>query len=438
MFSLTGWLRRSMLSRCVDPADVIPFLPRILADHCVARGCVQRYADRRALPRGVGMTIFHAEHDDRVTPAEAQAWTQIGGTVEQVRYCLLPGQDHFFCDSEGGRELAFEQIEAVLGTSSSRDASDARAVAHTLVLFPGQGSHEEPGLVAGLEGAREWKQAEDVLGYDLLRVCRETPAELERTRIVQAAIYVASYLRWREWADANRGRADHAIFAGFSLGEVTALVAAGVFTFAQGLRLVRVRGEAMERACVGAPSAMVTVVGLPQEAVSRVVQDINLRRGEDCSWLCNELWDEGFVVGVRQEEVARLHERARAAGARQTLELKVEGAFHTPLMRDAQRTFTEALGTLEGLQRNGKAALRTTVYSNVTGAPYGSVGDVFELLPQQIGRPVLWRQALAHAGRRSERITSVILPGPGKQLAGMLKRQSSTLYRMHSLIGGRT
>jgi [acyl-carrier-protein] S-malonyltransferase len=343
----------------------------------------------------------------------------------------LPGQYHFFCDSETGRELAFEQIKAVLGAPCSGDAApDGRP----LVLFPGQGSHDDPDLVVGLEDAWEWKQAEDILGYDLLKICKETPAELKCTRIGQAATYVASYLRWKRWAEADQSRADQAIFAGFSLGEITTLAAASVLTFAQGLELIRVRGETMERACRSAPSTMFAVIGLPRDSVACLVESLNLRCGQDVSWICNELWDEGFVVGVRQEQAATLREQARAAGARQAIELKVEGAFHTPLMKEAQGAFADALAKIEGLRQNGQPTLRRTIYSNVTGAPYQSISEVFELLPQQISSPVRWRQVLAHASHGPDRIASVILPGPGKRLAGMLKNQSRALYRKHNLI----
>src|SRR5262249_32985522 len=148
-----------------------------------------------------------------------------------------------------------------------------------LVLFPGQGSQEQPGLVDGLEEAPEWKRAEDVLGYDLLKICKETPALLRSTRICQPAIYVASYLRWKRWAKTYEVRADQAIFAGFSLGEITALTAAGVFTFDQALELIRVRGEAMERACLSAPSAMITLVGLRRDSVLCLIDDVNLSCG---------------------------------------------------------------------------------------------------------------------------------------------------------------
>jgi 3-oxoacyl-(acyl-carrier-protein) synthase/malonyl CoA-acyl carrier protein transacylase/surfactin synthase thioesterase subunit/acyl carrier protein len=431
MFSLTGWLRRSMLSQCVDPADVVPFLPRILADHSVARECAEQYAAFRPLPKSVGLTALHAEHDDRVPRAEALAWTEIGVEPGQVRVCFLPGQDHFFCDSEAGRELAFEEIRSTLG---AREARVTAAGERTLVLFPGQGSQKQKGFVDGLEGALEWRLARDTLGYDVLRICKESPERLASTRICQAAIYVASYVRWKRWAESDPAAAETAILSGFSLGEVTALAAAGVFTFEQGLALIRVRGEAMEQACRSAPSTMVTLVGLSREAVSRVVDELNQSLGQDVSWLCNHLWDEGFVVGTRREHSGVLCDRARAAGAQKAIELEVEGAFHTPLMRDAQRAFASALASVGAPPANGEPALHATVYSNVTGAPYETIAQVFDLLPAQICSPVRWAQILTHVKRRSERITSVILPSPGEQLAGMLKMQSQSLHSKHILL----
>jgi surfactin synthase thioesterase subunit len=127
MLSLTGWLRRGQLWQCVDPRELTPFLPRILADHGLVQECVERYSTFRPLPIGVGLTVFHAEHDDRVRRGEALAWTEVGAAPGQARFILLPGQDHFFCDSEAGRRLAFEGIRSVLGRRGSRPANPERA-----------------------------------------------------------------------------------------------------------------------------------------------------------------------------------------------------------------------------------------------------------------------------------------------------------------------
>lgn len=431
MFSLTGWLRRSMLSQCVDPADVAPFLPRILGDHRVARECAQQYAGHRLLPSGVGLTAFHAEHDDRVTRAEAHAWTEIAVAPGQVRFCVLPGQDHFFCDSAAGQALAFEEIRSALGSRGGRSTAVGD---RPLVLFPGQGSQKQQGFVDGLEGAVEWRLAHDALGYDLLRICKESPEELTGTRVCQAAIYVASYLRWRRWAASNRAAAERAILAGFSLGEITALAAAGVFSFQQGLSLIRVRGEAMAVACHNAPSTMVTLIGLSRDRIARIVEQVNGELGQASAWLCNELWDDGFVVGLRREAAACVRARAEGAGAQRIVELEVEGAFHTPLMREAQRVFETALAGVAGSAANPKRSLAMTVYSNVTGAPYETISQVFDLLPAQICSPVRWSQSIAHVRKGAERIATVVLPAPGEQLAGILKLQSPALHAKHTLI----
>jgi [acyl-carrier-protein] S-malonyltransferase len=171
-----------------------------------------------------------------------------------------------------------------------------------------------------------------------------------------------------------------------------------------------------------------------RDAVAGVVDELNQRAGHEVAWCCNELWDEGFVVGVRREHAGALREQAQRAGAHKAIELEVEGAFHTPLMSDAQRTFATALADLRLREANGDPALRATVYSNVTGAPYESLAQVLEVLPAQLCRPVRWAQILGHVKRRSERIARVILPPPGDQLAGMLKVQSPALYSKHVLI----
>jgi [acyl-carrier-protein] S-malonyltransferase len=258
--------------------------------------------------------------------------------------------------------------------------------------------------------------------------------ELASTRICQAAIYVASYIRWKRWAESNHGGAGKAIFAGFSLGEVTALAAAGVFTFEEGLALIRVRGEAMEKACRSAPSTMVTLLGLSRDAVTRLVDDLNQNLDQPVSWLCNELWHEGFVVGVRRDEATALCDRAQLAGAEKVIELQVEGAFHTQLMQEAQQTFAGTLAGVAGRWSGGERTLRATVYSNVKGGPYETIGEVVDLLPRQICSPVLWAQTLAHVKSRRERITGVIVPSPADQIAGMLKMQSQVLHAKHTVI----
>jgi [acyl-carrier-protein] S-malonyltransferase len=179
---------------------------------------------------------------------------------------------------------------------------------------------------------------------------------------------------------------------------------------------------------------MVTLIGLPSDGIERLVDDLNQNLGQPVAWLCNELWEEGFVVGVKREQAAVLCDLALAVGVEKVVELEVEGAFHTPLMRDAQQAFAGALAGVAERWSSRERSLPATVYSNMKGRPYETFAEVLDLLPGQICSPVLWAQTLAHVKSRSERITSVVLPSPASQLVGMLKMQSPFLHSKHIVI----
>ena len=127
-----------------------------------------------------------------------------------------------------------------------------------------------------------------------------------------------------------------------------------------------------------------------------------------------------------------MRELADAMGVRQAIELEVDGAFHTPLMERAGSAFAKALATMLELRSRSASMPSTIVYSNVTGLPYRSVGEVVDLLPRQISSPVRWSQVVTHASGLPVRLTSVILPSPGHQLEGMLRNQSPSLYSKRS------
>lgn len=289
-------------------------------------------------------------------------------------------------------------------------------MARTAFLFPGQGAQYvgmAQQLCATLPAARQlFDQAASILGYDLLKVCAEGPAErLNSTAISQPAIFVTSLaalesLRTTEAAVESSCEA----MAGLSLGEYTALTAAGALTFEEGLRLVQRRGEAMQAASDATPSGMVSVIGLEPEKVEELCR---AARGNEVLEIANLLCPGNTVLSGSQAACAALEKVAADSGAR-TVRLAVAGAFHTSIMRPADQTLAAALENVT------LRPPRVPVWSNVDAQPHTDPAQIRTLLVEQVVRPVLWektlRQLLAAGIERFYEI------GPGRVLAGLLKR----------------
>jgi [acyl-carrier-protein] S-malonyltransferase len=290
-------------------------------------------------------------------------------------------------------------------------------LAKTAFLFPGQGAQAVGMAVEtcrALPAAQHlFDEAAAILGYDLLKICAEGPAEtLNSTAVSQPALYVAGLaalqrLRTREAA----AETDCVATAGLSLGEYTSLAFAGALTFADGLRLVQVRGRAMQAAADATPSGMVSVLGL---AVDRVEELCARARSLGTIEVANLLCPGNVVVsGTRAccEEVERL---APEFGALKTVRLAVAGAFHTDIMKPADEALARAVAQTE------LRSPRIPVWSNVDAQPHTSPDEIRTLLVSQVVRPVLWektmRQLLAAGVSRFYEI------GPGRVLAGLLKR----------------
>jgi [acyl-carrier-protein] S-malonyltransferase len=198
--------------------------------------------------------------------------------------------------------------------------------------------------------------------------------------------------------------------AGLSLGEYTALTFAGVMSFADGLRLVQRRGQAMQAASDATPSGMVSLVGLDQ---ARVEQLCATAGSAGLLRIANFLCPGNLVLSGDRAACDAAEKLAAEAGVR-SVRLAVAGAFHTPLMQSAVEALT---GALEAVPLREP---RTAVWANVTAAPYRDVAEVRALLARQVVEPVLWEQSmrgLLAAG--CERFYEI---GPGRVLAGLLKR----------------
>jgi [acyl-carrier-protein] S-malonyltransferase len=285
-------------------------------------------------------------------------------------------------------------------------------------LFPGQGA-QAVGMGRALcdafpAAARLFQTANEVLGYDLAKLCFEGPAEqLNLTIHSQPALFVTCM------AALERVKADHAealkkcsAAAGLSLGEYTALVFAGGLGFEEGLRLVQRRGEAMQAAANETPSGMVSVLGLDLSQVEGVCDDARVK-GEVLQ-VANLLCPGNIVVSGHKASCDGVEAAAAKAGAMRVFRLAVAGAFHTSLMHSA----TEQLGGKLTSTRFQK--LRIPVVSNVDARFHDQVEDFQKLLLQQLCSPVRWQESMEHL--LAQGFDTFYEIGPGRVLKGLMKR----------------
>jgi [acyl-carrier-protein] S-malonyltransferase len=268
-------------------------------------------------------------------------------------------------------------------------------------------------VAAEPRAAALFTRAADILGYDLLSICREGPAErLNTTAVSQPAILVTSLAM----LDVLRGREGHpldaaAITAGLSLGEYTALVFAGAIDFDDAVRLVDVRGRAMQECAETRPGAMVAVLGMERETVAALCAEC---RGGDVLEIANVLCPGNVVASGSAAACARLAAAATAAGAMKCVPLEVAGAFHTALMQPAVERLTEALS------RTPVRTPRIPVVSNVDARPHVDPAEIRGLLARQVIGVVEWNASMAYI--LSTGVRTVWEVGPGRVLRGLMKR----------------
>jgi [acyl-carrier-protein] S-malonyltransferase len=286
----------------------------------------------------------------------------------------------------------------------------------TAYLFPGQGA-QTVGMAAGLAASNPaakalFDRASAVLGYDLLDVCTNGPADrLNATDVSQPAIFVAS-LAALEALKQSEPDAEASVVAtaGLSLGEYTALVFAGAMSFDDGLKVVRERGLAMQAAAVATPSGMVSALLLDADKVNEVVAEAG---SNGRLWVANYLCPGNTVLSGEIAAIDAAEKLIEAKGGK-PVRLAVAGAFHTELMKPADEKLAAALA--------GAAIqpARIPVWSNVDAQPHTDPAEVRTLLVKQVLNPVRWEEtmrSLLAAG--VERFYEI---GPGKVLAGLLKR----------------
>jgi [acyl-carrier-protein] S-malonyltransferase len=256
-------------------------------------------------------------------------------------------------------------------------------------------------------------RASHLLGYDLLAVSRHGPADrLNTTAVSQPAILVTSLAA----LEVLRSREGHpldaaAITAGLSLGEYTALVFAGVLSFDDAVRLVDVRGRAMQECAERRPGAMVAVLGLDRPAVAALCADC---RDGDVLEVANVLCPGNVVVSGSAAACGRLEEAAPGAGAMKCVRLDVAGAFHTVLMQPA----VERLGA--ALEAVVLRPPRIAVVSNVDARSHDDPAEIRALLARQVVGVVEWSDSMAYL--LSTGVGTVWEVGPGRVLRGLMKR----------------
>lgn len=289
-------------------------------------------------------------------------------------------------------------------------------MARVAFLFPGQGAQTvgmARDLCATLPAARQrFDEASAFLGYDLLDVCVNGPAErLNSTVVSQPALFVASLAALESLKQSQPHVLEECVAAaGLSLGEFTALTFAGALSFRDGLRLVKSRGEAMQAAADLIPSGMVSVLTLEQPRVEELCA---AARQNEVLQIANFLCPGNYAVSGHRSACDRLEPLVNEAGGR-TVRLAVAGAFHTPLMKPADEAMADVFATAP-LQKP-----RLPVWSNVTAQPHSGPDEIRVLLRRQMTEPVRWEATMRNLlAEGCERFYEI---GPGRVLAGLLKR----------------
>ncbi len=293
------------------------------------------------------------------------------------------------------------------------------------IVFPGQGCQfvgMSADLCAAYPQALElFQRADEALGFPLSGVCVEGPDEvLNDTANTQPAIYVASMALWALVEPALNGAASSAAFAaGHSLGEFSALIAAGAISFEDGVRLVRRRGEAMRDAGEAAPGGMAAIIGLDDDAVRAVVEEASAEGNGDGVWAANYNSPGQVIIAGAQATLERAMVLAKERGAKRALPLQVSVACHTPLMAAAGEQLSAALNAATW------SAPWAPVVANAVAEPLAEPQVLQAALMRQLTSPVRWVESVQRMAQ--EGVTTILEIGPKSVLAGLIKRIDPTL-----------
>lgn len=276
-------------------------------------------------------------------------------------------------------------------------------------MFPGQGS-QFPGMAKELyetnPTAREmFDRANEILGFDITEIMFNGTAEdLRQTKVTQPAVFLHSVILAKCSPDFKPD-----MVAGHSLGEFSALTAAGALDFEDGLRLVSIRAHAMQKACEANPGTMAAILALPAETIEAVCAEV-----DGIVVPANYNCDGQIVISGAADAVAEASEKLMAAGAKRALILPVGGAFHSPLMQPAAEELAAGIESVE---------FKTPVcpvYQNVTALPTTDPAEIKKNLLAQLTAPVRWTQSVMNMVE--DGAASFTESGPGKVLQGLVSK----------------
>ena len=283
------------------------------------------------------------------------------------------------------------------------------------IIFPGQGS-QVVGMGKDLAKAIPeckalFDRANEILGYDLETICFEGPQEeLNKSNHAQLGIFVASAAAFHA-LKLKQPDLEYELLAGHSLGEWTALYVAGVVSFEDTIKILKARGEAMQAACEENPGAMLAVMGIAGDDLVKVASEAGCHVAN-----FNSLAQT--VLSGTADSITKAEELVKAAGAKRAIRLPVAGAFHSPLMQPAADQMAVFLAQVDFSEE------KIPVLSNVTAQPHGNTSVKDDMI-KQITSSVQWvalvQRMVSHG------VEEIIECGPGKVLAGLIKRIDKTV-----------
>ena len=281
-------------------------------------------------------------------------------------------------------------------------------------VFPGQGAQfvgMGKDLYDNNETAKElFEKANEILGYRITDIMfAGTDDDLKQTKVTQPAVFLHSVIS----AICMGAKFQPEMTAGHSLGEFSALVAAGALSFEDGLKLVYARAMAMQKACEAQPSTMAAIIGLSDETVENVCAEVS-KQGKGVCVAANYNNPGQLVISGDIDAINEACEQLKAAGAKRALPLKVGGAFHSPLMQSAKDELQAAIEATE------IKAPKCPVYQNVDGKPHTDPAEIKANLIAQLTSSVRWTQSVQNM--IADGATDFTECGPGKALRGMIAK----------------
>lgn len=279
-------------------------------------------------------------------------------------------------------------------------------------VFPGQGA-QFVGMGKDLyessaEAKEMFEKANDILGFRITDLMFDgTEDDLKQTKVTQPAVFLHSVILTKTLGEEFKP----AMVAGHSLGEFSALTAAGALKFEDALKLVSARARAMQKACEIKPSTMAAVLALPDEKVEEICNGI-----DGVVVAANYNCPGQVVISGEVEAVNAACEAAKAAGAKRALVLKVGGGFHSPMMEPARQELAEAIAATEF------STPVCPVYQNVDARPHTDPEEIKQNLIAQLTAPVRWTQSVQNM--IADGATEFISVGPGSVLSGLISKIS--------------